>query len=439
MTTVTNIAAEWSVAYAVSIKRLDSQFMLCLLRLTSWPNLGNLHGDLVDDLRLICALLANRPMVGFLIARRLKLPVDKTFALLSVMQNKGHIVTVGANLSEVDIHALDSLNTLNAKTSGTTKMYGSVTFENAEESHMKLPPKQDTKQLKDISDTLQNQFETIETSSKKDEPTSSKTQAIENSGDVLNQLWRVLNTDIVMSKVAREKIDPNAPASKEVGDVLSQLWQVLNTDLIAKADAKLKLVEKTSLKPNLVATPSESHFENLSTTNKTFLFDINGKQIKLETTPDDESKDVMGQLWSVLNTNIAFKRQSGIDFAADTSAAKTKEVSEVMSQLWRVLNTEIAVKRQVVSKNGSESLSDTTSEANDKLSKLWRILDAEISLKKKSKTYVMTDSSVGAVKKELTDTSGEAVDRLSKLWQVLNSEITISMPPEKHTTAAKPR
>ena len=57
-----------------------------------------MHGDLVDAMKLICALLERRPMVGFLVARRLKLPVDKTYALLSVLQTKGHIVTVGAEL-----------------------------------------------------------------------------------------------------------------------------------------------------------------------------------------------------------------------------------------------------------------------------------------------------------------------------------------------------
>jgi hypothetical protein len=138
-------------------------------------------------------------------------------------------------------------------------------------------------------------------------------------------------------------------------------------------------------------------------------------------------------LWSVLNTDIAFKRQSGNDAEADAapSAAKTKEVAEVMSQLWRVLNTEIAVKRQFAIKGGSVSLSDTTKEANDKLSKLWRILDAEIILKKKPTTYLMTDEPVEVVKKDVKDTSGEAVDRLSQLWQVLNSEIAIALPPER--------
>jgi hypothetical protein len=91
-------AADWSIAYAVNSRRLDNKFMLCLLRLDSWPNLGTMHGDLVDSLKLICALLETRPMVGFLVARRLKLPVDKTYALLSVLKTKGHVATVGADI-----------------------------------------------------------------------------------------------------------------------------------------------------------------------------------------------------------------------------------------------------------------------------------------------------------------------------------------------------
>ena len=436
MTTSKNIAAEWSVAYAVSIKRLDSQFMLCLLRLMSWPNLGNMHGDLVDDLRLICALLAKRPMVGFLIARRLKLPVDKTFALLSVLESKGHIIAVGANLMDVDLNALDSVKTLNAKAS---KIPDSTELATADKPSIAVPTQQDTKQLQVVADATKTQLKAAENSVRKVEPIATKVETIENSGDVLNQLWRVLNTDIVMSKAARAKLDPKMPVGKEAGDVLSQLWQVLNADIGAKIDVSSKTLEKATTKAVTKGASNASQLVPLAKANDTVLLDINGKKIKPEKSVEEEAKDVMGQLWSVLNTDIAFKRQSGADLAAEPSTAKTKEVAEVMSQLWRVLNTEIAAKRQVASKSGSESLSDTTREANDKLSKLWRILDTEISLKKKPKTYVMTHSAAGAVKKEVTDTSGEAVDRLSQLWQVLNSEITISMPPEKRASVAKRR
>ena len=96
----TTSASDWSIAYAVTIRRLDNQFMLCLLRLESWPNIEAMHGDLVDSMRLICAMLEKRPMVGFLVARRLKLPVDKTYALLSVLKTKGHVATVGADIEQ---------------------------------------------------------------------------------------------------------------------------------------------------------------------------------------------------------------------------------------------------------------------------------------------------------------------------------------------------
>jgi hypothetical protein len=98
-----NLAALWSMDYAASVKKLDNQYMLCQLRLVSWPNLDNMHGDLVEDMRLICALLSNRPMVGFLIAKRLRLAEDKTFALLSVLENHDHLRIVGTNLVDVDV------------------------------------------------------------------------------------------------------------------------------------------------------------------------------------------------------------------------------------------------------------------------------------------------------------------------------------------------
>jgi hypothetical protein len=436
-----NIAAEWSVAYAVSIKRLDSQFMLCLLRLMSWPQLGNMHGDLVDDLRLICALLAKRPMVGFLIARRLKLPVDKTFALLSVLESKGHITALGANVMDVDLNALESVKTLNGKAS---TIANATTFPTKESPSICTPTQQIAKPLKTALDTLQPRTQATVMSAKNLEPSKVKVE-LENSGDVLNQLWRVLNTDIVMSKAARAQKDPKAPIGKEAGDVLSQLWNVLNTDIVVKPEGIYKPAAKVPATGKAKVTTLGNAEKTADKNKVTVLKDVNGQRINPDKSAtksvEDEAKDVMGQLWSVLNTDIAFKRQSGNDTEADTapSAAKTKEVAEVMSQLWRVLNTEIAAKRQLATKGGTVSLSDTTREANDKLSKLWRILDAEIVLKKKPSTYLMTDDPVDTVKKEVVDTSGEAVARLSQLWQVLNSEIAIALPPERRLTAAKRR
>ena len=359
-------AADWSIAYAVTIRRLDSQFMLCLLRLNTWPNLGSMHGDLVDAMKLICALLDKRPMVGFLVARRLKLPVDKTYALLSVLQTKGHIVTVGTEL--VDDH---------------------LAIKSAD--------------LEDQADQL-----ALTTKNGKLGDTGVEVVA-KDSGDVLNQLWRVLNTDIAWNKSAKASKDPNNASDKDAGDVLGQLWRVLNTDIVLKTDENNQPIAATEV------------------------------ELKLHQDKIDEAASVMGQLWSVLNTDIAFKRQAGTNDKDVGVEEKTKEVSTVLRQLWRVLNTEIANKRQSNSATGSVSATDTTVEANDKLSKLWRILDTEITLKKKSKTYIMRDSLSHSSNIPVQDTSAEAVSRLSQLWQVLNAEIAITVPPERHTVAANHR
>jgi hypothetical protein len=358
----TTSAADWSIAYAVTIRRLDSQFMLCLLRLESWPNLGNMHGDLVDAMKLICALLEKRPMVGFLVARRLKLPVDKTYALLSVLQTKGHIVTVGAELPN------DSLGLKNTDLAANDDDADVQTF---------LP------------------------NNEKSVASGGAAPAAKDSADVLNQLWRVLNTDISWSASANASRGSDAPYSKDAGDVLGQLWRVLNTDIVLKTDENNQPIPATDAELKL-------HQEKL-----------------------DEAAGVMGQLWSVLNTDIAFKRQGDSSSKQTGVEEKTKEVSTVLRQLWRVLNTEIANKRQSDAGGDSVTASDTTVEANEKLSKLWRILDTEITLKKKPKTYVMRDSLSQNSKSTESDTSAEAVSRLSQLWQILNSEIAVTVPPER--------
>jgi hypothetical protein len=360
----TTSATDWSIAYAVTIRRLDSQFMLCLLRLDSWPNLGAMHGDLVDAMKLICALLEKRPMVGFLVARRLKLPVDKTYALLSVLQTKGHIVTVGTEL--VDDHVVFG-KTINAD-------------------------KQD-----ELALSLKNEMTDA----------NSSASVSKDSGDVLNQLWRVLNTDISWSKSATASKGLNSSNDKDAGDVLGQLWRVLNTDIVLKTDENNQPIAATEA------------------------------ELKLHQDKVDEAAGVMGQLWSVLNTDIAFKRQAGSAERETDVEEKTKEVSIVLRQLWRVLNTEIANKRQSDSLKGSVSATDTTIEANDKLSRLWRILDTEITLKKKSNTYVMKDTAGQSSKFAGQDTSAEAVSRLSQLWQVLNSEIAVVVPPDRRLAATR--
>jgi len=362
----TTSAADWSIAYAVTIRRLDSQFMLCLLRLESWPNLGNMHGDLVDAMKLICALLEKRPMVGFLIARRLKLPVDKTYALLSVLQTKGHIVTVG------------------------TELVNDSTGQNNDD-------------LAAYDD--EGEAQAFSTNNEKPFASGGAAPAVKDSADVLNQLWRVLNTDISWSASANASKEPDAPNSKDAGDVLGQLWRVLNTDIVLKTDENNQPIPATEA------------------------------EIKLHQEKLDEAAGVMGQLWSVLNTDIAFKRQGDSSSKQSGVVEKTKEVSTVLRQLWRVLNTEIANKRQFDAGSDSVTASDTTVEANEKLSKLWRILDTEITLKKKPKTYIMRDSLSQGSKTTEPDTSAEAVSRLSQLWQILNSEIAVTVPPERRASS----
>ena len=362
----TTSAMDWSIAYAVTIRRLDSQFMLCLLRLDSWPNMGSMHGDLVDAMKLICAVLEKRPMVGFLVARRLKLPVDKTYALLSVLQTKGHIVTVGAELAD------DQLAFKNIKSTD------------------------------DQADLVPGEQKALADESGVD-------VAAKDSGEVLNQLWRVLNTDISWRKSANTTQDRNSTSNKDAGDVLGQLWRVLNTDIVLKTDENNQPIAATEA------------------------------ELKVHQDKIDEAAGVMGQLWTVLNTDIAFKRQSGSTEKEAGIDEKTQEVSTVLRQLWRVLNTEIANKRQSNAGGTNLSATDTTIEANDKLSKLWRILDTEITLKKKAKTYVMKDSFNHPSKASIQDTSAEAVGRLSQLWLVLNSEIAVTMPPERRAGSVKSR
>ena len=93
------LGLEWSKAYVLANSRLDKQSMLYLMGLVSWPPLTSMYGDLVDDLTLICTLLSKKPMVGYLVARRLRLQEEKTHALLSVLESKGYIKPVGSHLS----------------------------------------------------------------------------------------------------------------------------------------------------------------------------------------------------------------------------------------------------------------------------------------------------------------------------------------------------
>ena len=76
-----------------------------------------------------------------------------------------------------------------------------------------------------------------------------------------------------------------------------------------------------------------------------------------------EGKEFTKVNYFIADTNdvvIAAKLNSLTTKLNSSNWHQTKEISEVMSQLWRVLNTEIAAKRQSASKAGAHSLSDTT-------------------------------------------------------------------------------
>lgn len=231
----TTSATDWSIAYAVAIRRLDSQFMLSLLRLDTWPNLGSMHGDLVDAMKLICGLLEKRPMVGFLVARRLKLPVDKTYALLSVLHTKGHIVTVNA---EIDDEHLAFMNTIFA--------------EEAEELKLAV-----------INANLVKIGANV---------------VAKDSGDVLNQLWRVLNTDISWSQSESQgELVSASDTTLEAKDKLSKLWRIL--------DAEITLKKKSHIHVNPIS-PDHSYQPRVG-----------------DTSPEAVSR--LSQLWQVLNSEIA--------------------------------------------------------------------------------------------------------------------------------------
>lgn len=390
MTISTNPGSNWSVAYAVAIKRVDSHYMLNLLNLLSWPNLNNMHGDLVDDLRQICGLLAKRPMVGFLIARRLKLPVDKTYALLTVLKQRGHVVTIGAKTEGLDISFDD---------------VGAVVPKDLQNRLPMLP------ELNDISDGSTDHSIPEPVSIVKKTP---------DTGDVLKQLWRVLNTDITASAAAADKEGSGGGA----GEVLSQLWRVLNTDILASEET-----EKQASSVDSTASTAKESSTKIDAAAKTEVNDNanTSGQVDSVATKEKESTDVMGQLWNVLNTEIAFKRQSNEAESTKPQSDNAKEATEVMRQLWRVLNTEIATKRESSSDTSKQSATDTTKEANARLGQLWKILDSEITLKKKASTYVIHDPDSIYVT-DLQNTAPEAVDRLSQLWEMLNAEITIATP-----------
>ena len=362
-----SLGLEWSKAYVSASSRLDKQSMLYLLGLVSWPPLTNMYGDLVDDLTLICTLLSKKPMVGYLVARRLQLQEEKTHALLSVLEAKGYIKAVGTHLQ------------------GDPYVFSPAQSELERSSAKRLHARRTIEPVVDaISHTA----------------TSAQTPEAADTAAVLKQLWRVLNTDISLNRGASANPEQAATDTQaETSDVLGQLWRVLNTDIVLK-----KSVDGA-------AAP-----------------DVPEVSVSAKTRTEAETADVMSQLWRVLNTEIAFKRLTAVH--PNDKADVTGEAAAVMSQLWRVLNTEIAFERNTNQANQVKATGanvtpekDTGHEAADRLRQLWRVLNTEIALKKQAH--------VDAGLEEATDTTGEASDRLTQLWRILNAEITVTLPPDR--------
>lgn len=322
--------------------------MLYLLGLVAWPPLTSMYGDLVDDLTLICTLLSKKPMVGYLVARRLRLPEDKTHALLSVLEAKGYIRAVGSHLAHnPQVFALDDAHT---RRLASMSMLG-TTPASAALPTMSLVAHTGTDaqpQAADTATVLKQLWRVLNTDISLNRQATDAAPDAETS-DVLSQLWRVLNTDIAIKRSADDKTDTvavavdaasKAKADAETADVMSQLWKVLNTEIAFKRQS------------------------------------ITDADSKVDST--GEAAAVMSQLWRVLNTEIAFKRKTTPGSTANTAKDTGHEAADRLGQLWRVLNTEIALKKAAKSSDPLAAEIDTSDEAADRLSQLWRILNAEI-------------------------------------------------------------
>ena len=339
------LGIEWSKAYVLASSRLDKESMLYLMGLVAWPPLTSMYGDLVDDLTLICTLLSKKPMVGYLVARRLRLPEDKTHALLSVLESKGYIKAVGSHLAHIpQVFATDDEH---------TKRLASLSMLGKTPSSVAVPT-----------------MALVAHTNADAQPQAADTAT------VLKQLWRVLNTDISLN---RQDIEGEAKDA-ETSDVLSQLWRVLNTDIEIKrtsnesdaaADVALKAKSEAEtadvLRKLWSVLNTEIAFKRKSSTSADSKADVTG-----------EAAAVMSQLWRVLNTEIAFKRKVQPASVVTPDKDTGYEAADRLSQLWRVLNTEIALKKASKPVDTLAPEADTSDEAADRLGQLWRILNAEI-------------------------------------------------------------
>lgn len=99
------VELRWRTAYQQALNRMPSEVPngQHLIQLLSWPNLSRLPAELVVPVTRICALLWRKPTVRFLVARVLEAPQRETGALLTVLQDFGHVASPRQEIQRVDV------------------------------------------------------------------------------------------------------------------------------------------------------------------------------------------------------------------------------------------------------------------------------------------------------------------------------------------------
>jgi hypothetical protein len=85
---------QWRAAFHTALAEQQSGAAVShqLVHLLFWPNLTRLPEELIEPVTRICALLWRKPTVGYLVARVLELPQDRTAVILRVLQMFGHVM-----------------------------------------------------------------------------------------------------------------------------------------------------------------------------------------------------------------------------------------------------------------------------------------------------------------------------------------------------------
>lgn len=86
-------AEPWHAAWAeAGFKRAEpEEFRLGLVYLKSWPAIPDLPQEMAAPVARVCALLAHKPTVGFLVGRVLELPDEEARRILQVLHRFGHL------------------------------------------------------------------------------------------------------------------------------------------------------------------------------------------------------------------------------------------------------------------------------------------------------------------------------------------------------------